>query len=123
MLEAELSKMNELSNRFENLQSYCISPELKLQQNKESFQNNKSYNNQDAPALNDFFVINDLNAQLQAKESSISKLRAHIATLKGKDVSDDNNTASVIAPGMFRLDIEPLSHRHKNNREAHEDYL
>ncbi|GKB90132.1 hypothetical protein Tco_0962404 [Tanacetum coccineum] len=25
--------------------------------------------------------------------------------------------------GMFKLDIEPISHRLKNNRDAHEDYL
>ncbi|GJY93734.1 hypothetical protein Tco_0509516 [Tanacetum coccineum] len=65
-------------------------------------------------------------SQLQAKESSISKLRAHIATLKGKNVSDNNEpvkNASMIALGMFRLQLEPLSHRLKNNREAHEDYL
>ncbi|GKB92810.1 hypothetical protein Tco_0965082 [Tanacetum coccineum] len=84
-----------------------------------------SCSNLDAPALNEFFVINDLKAQLQAKEFSISKLRAHIATLKGKNVFDNKepvNNASVLAPGMFRLDLEPLSHRLKNNREAHKDY-
>ncbi|GJV70702.1 hypothetical protein Tco_1490697 [Tanacetum coccineum] len=94
-VEAELSKMNELSKTY-------------------------------AYALNEFFVINDLKALLQAKEFSISNLRAHIATLKGKNVSDNNepvNNASVIAPGMFKLDLEPLSHRLKNNREAREDYL
>ncbi|GJS76978.1 hypothetical protein Tco_0726859 [Tanacetum coccineum] len=93
---------------------------------KESFQNNKSCSNLDALALNELFVINDLKAQLQAKKSSISKLRAHIATLKGKNVCDNNepvNNANVIAPGRFRLDLEPLSHKLKNNREAHEDYL
>nr|GEU36218.1 hypothetical protein [Tanacetum cinerariifolium] len=96
-----------------------------ISENKESFQTNKSCSNLDALALNKFFVINDLKAQLQAKESSISKLRAHIATLKGKNMSDNNepNNASVITPGMLRLDLEPLSHRLKNNREAHEDYL
>ncbi|GKB33914.1 retrovirus-related pol polyprotein from transposon TNT 1-94 [Tanacetum coccineum] len=31
--------------------------------------------------------------------------------------------ATTIAPGMFKLDIEPLSHRLKNNKDAHEDYL
>nr|GEW14365.1 hypothetical protein [Tanacetum cinerariifolium] len=69
---------------------------------KESFQNKRSCSNLDAPALNEFFVINDLKAQLQAKESSISKLRAHIATLKGKNMSDNNkpvDNVSVIAPG------------------------
>ncbi|GJT02316.1 hypothetical protein Tco_0823485 [Tanacetum coccineum] len=124
--KAELSKMSKLSKTCSRLQNHCISLELKLQQHKVSFQNNRSYSNLDAPALNEFFVINDLKAQLQAKESSISKLRAHIATLKGKNVSDNNepvNNASVIALGMFRLDLEPLSRRLKNNREAHEDYL
>ncbi|GJW02977.1 hypothetical protein Tco_1561833 [Tanacetum coccineum] len=46
--------------------------------------------------------------------------------IKRKNVSDNNEpvkNASVIAPGMFKLDLEPLSQRLKNNREAHEDYL
>ncbi|GJX14645.1 hypothetical protein Tco_0206403 [Tanacetum coccineum] len=90
-LKAELSKMNELSKTCSRLQNHCISLVLILQQYKESFQNNRSYSNLDAPALNEFFVINDLKAQLQAKESPISKLRAHIATLKGKNVSDRIN--------------------------------
>ncbi|GJU68189.1 hypothetical protein Tco_1254448 [Tanacetum coccineum] len=125
-LEAGLSKMNELSKTCSRLQNHCISLELELQQNKESGQNNRSCNNLDVPAFNEFFVINNLKAQLQAKESTISKLRARIAILKGKNVSDNHepvNNASVIAPRMFRLDLEPLSHRLKNNREAHEDYL
>ncbi|GJY13018.1 hypothetical protein Tco_0382327 [Tanacetum coccineum] len=31
--------------------------------------------------------------------------------------------ATTIALGMYKLDIEPISHRLKNNRDAHEDYL
>ncbi|GKB54269.1 integrase, catalytic region, zinc finger, CCHC-type containing protein [Tanacetum coccineum] len=30
---------------------------------------------------------------------------------------------ATIAPGMFKLDIEPISHRLKNNRDAHKVYL
>ncbi|GJR41520.1 hypothetical protein Tco_1217204 [Tanacetum coccineum] len=60
-LETELSKMNELSNMFKT-SNHCILLELKLQQNKESFQNNRSCSNLDAPALNEFFVVNDLKA-------------------------------------------------------------
>ncbi|GJY90743.1 hypothetical protein Tco_0505939 [Tanacetum coccineum] len=118
-LEAELSKMNELSKTCSRLQNHCISLELKLQLTKKVFKIT------DHVAIwmlsySEFFVINDLKAQLQAKESSISKLRAYIATLKGKNVSANNepvNNASVIARGMFRLDLEPLSRRHKNNRK------
>ncbi|GJR38516.1 retrovirus-related pol polyprotein from transposon TNT 1-94 [Tanacetum coccineum] len=125
-LEAELLKMNKLSKTCSRLQNHCILLELKLQQYKESFENNRSCSNLDAPVLNEFFVINDLKTLLQAKESSISKLRAHIATLKGKNVYDNNvhvYNACVIAPRMFKFDLEPLSYRLKNNREAHEDYL
>ncbi|GJY10082.1 hypothetical protein Tco_0378267 [Tanacetum coccineum] len=31
--------------------------------------------------------------------------------------------ATTIAPGVFKLDIEPISHRLKNNSDAHDDYL
>ncbi|GJS24594.1 hypothetical protein Tco_0453226 [Tanacetum coccineum] len=113
-LAAKLSKMNELSKTCLRLENHCISFELKLQQNKEIFK------------ITDLFVINDLKAQLQAKESLINKLRAHIATLKGKSMSDNNvyvNNANVITPRIFRLDLEPLSSKLKKNMEAHVYYL
>ncbi|GJS13734.1 hypothetical protein Tco_0408206 [Tanacetum coccineum] len=125
-LEAELSKMNKLSTTCSRLENHCIFLELKIQQNKESFQNNRSCNNPDAPAFKEFFVINDLKAQLKANESSISKMRAHIETLKGESVSDNNvsiNNANVIARGMFRVDLEPLSLKLKKNIEARVYYL
>nr|GEU35528.1 hypothetical protein [Tanacetum cinerariifolium] len=83
--------------------------------------------------LKKYFENNDLNAQLQAKDTTIylkgqiqekvfvrTTLQNELRRLKGKLVLDN---ATIIAPGMFKLDIEPLSHRLKNNRDAHEDYL
>ncbi|GJY10914.1 retrovirus-related pol polyprotein from transposon TNT 1-94 [Tanacetum coccineum] len=46
----------------------------------------------------------DLNAQLQEKIFATAAF-------------------ATIAPGMFKLDIETISHRLKNNRDAHEVYL
>ncbi|GJS44097.1 hypothetical protein Tco_0569140, partial [Tanacetum coccineum] len=98
-LNTELSKMNdmvekgvynELSNTCSKLEKRCITLEIKLHQSKESFQNNKPCNNQDAPEFQEFLIINELKAQLKAKESSISNQKTHIATLKGKSVSDSN---------------------------------
>ncbi|GJQ92058.1 hypothetical protein Tco_0003197 [Tanacetum coccineum] len=45
--------------------------------------------------------------------------------LKGKNVVDTVvlKLAATIAPGMFKLDIEPISHRLKNNRDVHVVYL
>ncbi|GKB45337.1 hypothetical protein Tco_0896090 [Tanacetum coccineum] len=94
-LKAELAKKNdmvekvvynELSNRCSRLENWCISLEIKLQQSKESFQNNKPSNNQEAPEFQEFFQINELQAQLKAKNNLISKLKDHIAILKGKRV-------------------------------------
>ncbi|GJU53302.1 hypothetical protein Tco_1227016, partial [Tanacetum coccineum] len=42
--------------------------------------------NQDAPGFKDFFIINELQAQLEAKHVSIAKLKDHIAKIKGKNV-------------------------------------
>ncbi|GJR08529.1 retrovirus-related pol polyprotein from transposon TNT 1-94 [Tanacetum coccineum] len=67
----------------------------------------------------------DLNAQLQEKVFAITVLKNELKKLKGKNVV---NTAvlkpnATIAPGMFKLDIEPISPRLKNNRDAHEVYI
>ncbi|GJT24261.1 hypothetical protein Tco_0894198 [Tanacetum coccineum] len=134
-LEAELLRKkgmveravyNELSNKWSRLEKRCISLEIKVQKSKESFQHDKPCNNQDAPEFPAFFEINYLKAQLQTKNTSISKLKEHIATLKGKSVSDCTapvNNANVLDPGMFKLDLPPLSSKLRKNKEVHVDYL
>ncbi|GJU11468.1 hypothetical protein Tco_1133864 [Tanacetum coccineum] len=80
----------------------------------------------DAPEFPAFFEINELKAQLKAKDNSIRKLGDHIATLKGKSVSEGDksiNNSKVIAPGMYKLDLERLSPMLRRNQEAHVDYL
>ncbi|GKE63515.1 hypothetical protein Tco_1513882, partial [Tanacetum coccineum] len=73
------------------------------------------------------FVENlDLNAQLKEKVFAIAALKNELRKLKGKNVVNlvvSKPTATTIAPGMYKLDIKPISHRLKNNRDAHEDYL
>ncbi|GJR58676.1 hypothetical protein Tco_1500838 [Tanacetum coccineum] len=67
----------------------------------------------------------DLNVQLQEKVFAITALKNELRKLKGKNVV--NNAVSkpnaTLAPGMFKLDIEPISPRLKNNRDAHEVYI
>ncbi|GKE11630.1 retrovirus-related pol polyprotein from transposon TNT 1-94 [Tanacetum coccineum] len=68
----------------------------------------------------------DLKAQFQEKVFGTTALQSELKRLKGKYVLDNVTTmtnATTIAPGMFKLDIEPLSHRLKNNRDTHDDYL
>ncbi|GJY20414.1 hypothetical protein Tco_0392980 [Tanacetum coccineum] len=62
----------------------------------------------------------DLKAQIQEKVFVTTTLQNELRRLKGKNMLDN---ATIIAPGMFKLDIEPICHRLKNNRDAPEDYL
>nr|GEZ32639.1 hypothetical protein [Tanacetum cinerariifolium] len=113
---------------------------------KNFFQKEKSFNNQNALEIPKYFENNDLKAQLQAKDTIICKLTEHIKSMRGNDKeekvkhekdeiktinidlehSDIKNVldnATTIAPGMFKPDIESISHRLKNNKDAHEDYF
>nr|GEU73544.1 hypothetical protein [Tanacetum cinerariifolium] len=67
----------------------------------------------------------NLNAQLQEKVFAIAALKNELRKLKGKNVVDTvvSRPSATIDPGMFKLDMEPISHRLKNNRDAHEVYL
>ncbi|GJU44455.1 hypothetical protein Tco_1201721 [Tanacetum coccineum] len=58
------------------------------------------------------FNIYEWQAKLNAKDVSIANLKKQIENLKGKNVVEKvapMNNAKVIAPGMFTLDLEPLS--------------
>ncbi|GJS89229.1 hypothetical protein Tco_0771865 [Tanacetum coccineum] len=91
LLKAEFLKMNdmvekevynELSNRFLQLEKHCISLEISMQQKEESFQSNKPCKNQESPEFCEFFEINDLKAQLQAKTTLICNLKNQIKSVK-----------------------------------------
>ncbi|GJS13575.1 hypothetical protein Tco_0408047 [Tanacetum coccineum] len=65
------------------------------------------------------------NAQLQENVFAITALKNELRKLKEKNVVNNavSKPIAIIASGMFKLDIEPISHRLKNNRDAHEVYL
>nr|GEV34931.1 reverse transcriptase domain-containing protein [Tanacetum cinerariifolium] len=64
----------------------------------------------------------DLNVQLQENLFAIAALKNELRKLKGKNVIDTtvSKPSATIAPGMFKLDIVPISHTLKNNRDAYE---
>nr|GEZ18598.1 hypothetical protein [Tanacetum cinerariifolium] len=88
MVEKEIH--NELSNRFLQLEKYCISLEISIQQKEESFQSNKPCKNRDSSEFHEFFMINELKAQLQIKNSTINNLKKQI-----KNVHEKSNEAKV----------------------------
>ncbi|GKC17459.1 retrovirus-related pol polyprotein from transposon TNT 1-94 [Tanacetum coccineum] len=89
-LEAELIKQhnmvekdeyNRLSKSFSKLEQHCISLELAMQLNKEIFQKNNISVNQTEPSFDQLFELNNLKAELQAKDTTIEKLKANIKRL------------------------------------------
>ncbi|GJU57666.1 retrovirus-related pol polyprotein from transposon TNT 1-94 [Tanacetum coccineum] len=115
-LEAELIKQhnmvekdeyNRLSKRFSELEQHCISLEIAMQLNKEIFQKNNTSVNQTEPSFNQLFELNNLKAELQAKDTTIEKLKANIKRLN--KTSTTNNVKKDIDE-IETINIE-LEHR------------
>ncbi|GJT51231.1 hypothetical protein Tco_0977388 [Tanacetum coccineum] len=115
-LEAELIKQhnmvekdeyNRLSKRFSELEQHCISLEIAMQLNKEIFQKNNTSVNQTEPSFNQLFELNNLKAELQAKDTTIEKLKANIKCLN--KTSTTNNVKKDIDE-IETINIE-LEHR------------
>ncbi|GJR49101.1 retrovirus-related pol polyprotein from transposon TNT 1-94 [Tanacetum coccineum] len=148
-LEAELIKQhnmvekdeyNRISKSFSKLEQHCISLELAMQLNKEIFQKNNTSVNQTEPTFDHLFELNNLKAELQAKDTTIEKLKANIKRksfchnsikndlrkVKGKDIVNNAtqvSNATTTAPGRYKLDPVTLVPKDKNNRETHIYYL
>ncbi|GJV12819.1 hypothetical protein Tco_1354360 [Tanacetum coccineum] len=68
----------------------------------------------------------DLKRQIQDRVFVITSLKNDLQKLKGKETAKNAALipiATTIAPGMFKIDLEPLAPRLLNNSEAHIDYL
>ncbi|GJQ93994.1 hypothetical protein Tco_0005133 [Tanacetum coccineum] len=94
-LETELLKSqnvhNDLLKSYSQLEKHCISLELSIQLNQEIFQKDESCNNQNALEIPEFFEKNDLNAQLQDKNSTICKLKDIIKSMEEKSKDENVN--------------------------------
>ncbi|GJW99671.1 retrovirus-related pol polyprotein from transposon TNT 1-94 [Tanacetum coccineum] len=108
-LEIELSKQTEnvskevyieLLRSFAKLEKHSISLKLALQQCQEQLKNDKLWKQQESSSFRDpneqYFVIQDLNAQLQDKNIAISELKKLIEKLKGKSVDTKFDKPSII---------------------------
>ncbi|GKD91079.1 hypothetical protein Tco_1366586 [Tanacetum coccineum] len=87
-LEAELSKLKhkiqkddhcEMIKRFSNLELDHLNLQLKYQNLKERFGNNKSQQSQDTLKFDSFFEINKIKEKLQGKNNTIRKLKEQIS--------------------------------------------
>nr|GEV38430.1 hypothetical protein [Tanacetum cinerariifolium] len=56
-------------------------------------------------------------------EARCLELEAELSNLRVNSVSKDHVKPTVLAPGQYAIDVEPIPPRLRNNREAHLDYL
>ncbi|GJV55843.1 retrovirus-related pol polyprotein from transposon TNT 1-94 [Tanacetum coccineum] len=105
-LDAELLKSqnayNDLSKCYSQLEKHCFSLELTMQLNQEIFQKESFSNNQNALEILEYFKYNDLKARLQAKDTTICKLKEHIKSMRENDKEekvkhemDENETIKI----------------------------
>ncbi|GJX26768.1 hypothetical protein Tco_0233064 [Tanacetum coccineum] len=89
-LEAEISKLkhkiekddhSEMIKHFSNHEINHLNLQLKYQNLKERFGNNKSQTVQDAPEFDSLFEINKMKASLQGKDNAIRKLKEQISQM------------------------------------------
>ncbi|GKF42406.1 hypothetical protein Tco_0125748, partial [Tanacetum coccineum] len=67
---------------------HCISLELAMQLNQNIFQKNNTSVNQTEPTFDQLFEVNNLKARLQAKDTTIKKLKAQIKRVSKISTSD-----------------------------------
>ncbi|GJW97328.1 retrovirus-related pol polyprotein from transposon TNT 1-94 [Tanacetum coccineum] len=86
----EKDEYNRLFKRFFELEQHCISLEIAMHLNKEIFQKTNTSVNQTEPSFDQLFELNNLKAELQAKDTTIKKLKEHI-----KHVNEISTSESV----------------------------
>jgi hypothetical protein len=102
-------RFNELSNRFLQLEKHCISLEIAMQQKEECFQTNQPCKNPELPDFREFFMINDLKAQLETKNLTINNLKKRISKMCDMcDEVKDNHDTDVIATRIFEQKVAEL---------------
>ncbi|GKC18940.1 hypothetical protein Tco_1021090 [Tanacetum coccineum] len=110
-LDVELSKSkqayNDLLKNHSQLEKHCISLEVSMQLKQEVFQNDESCVNQNAVEIQEYFEINDLKARLQDKDTTISKLKDTIKSLKMN--TKENNVHH------DKCDLEPINEELENS--------
>nr|GFA42525.1 integrase, catalytic region, zinc finger, CCHC-type, peptidase aspartic, catalytic [Tanacetum cinerariifolium] len=95
-IESELKKdfikkecYKTLLQQYHTLEKHCISLEVNNQLKKEIFQKNTLSSSESAPTFVEFFEINELKAQAQAKDTVILQLKEKLRSLKD-DVTKRN---------------------------------
>nr|GEV38882.1 hypothetical protein [Tanacetum cinerariifolium] len=106
----------------------CLHLEVNNQHKTEIYQRNTLFSPDSALTFADFFEINDLKAQVQAKDTVILKLKETLHSLNG-DVNERNVKREVEEMETLnieldhKVDVAPLAPKLRKNRTARTDYI
>ncbi|GJZ42560.1 retrovirus-related pol polyprotein from transposon TNT 1-94 [Tanacetum coccineum] len=101
---------SEVIKHFSNLEVDPLNLQLKYQNLKEPFGNNKSQTSQDAPEFDSFIAINKMKKQLQGKDNTIRKLKVKISHMNEKC---KNVTTLQEQNKRLRAENEKVKHHYK----------
>ncbi|GJR31933.1 retrovirus-related pol polyprotein from transposon TNT 1-94 [Tanacetum coccineum] len=113
-LEVELIKQHNMVEKDEYNRLLKSFSKLAMQLNKEIFQKNNTFVNQTEPTFDHLFELNNLKAELQAKDTTIEKLKANIKRLNKtsttnsvkKDIDEIENINIVLEHRVAKLVAE-----------------
>nr|GEU45809.1 hypothetical protein [Tanacetum cinerariifolium] len=114
----EKDEYNKLLKQFSKLEQHCISLDITMQLNKEIFQKKNTFVNQTKPSLDQLFELNNLKAELQAKDTAIKKLKINIKSLN--KISTTINMKKDIDE-IETINIE-MEHRVKDEDDSNKEY-
>ncbi|GJZ11316.1 hypothetical protein Tco_0546075 [Tanacetum coccineum] len=103
----EKDQYNRLSKSFFKPEQHCISLELAMQLNKENFQKNNTFVTQTEPSFDQLFELNNLKAELQAKDTTIEKLKANIKSL------NKNSTTNSVKKDINEIETINIELEHR----------
>ncbi|GKB75052.1 hypothetical protein Tco_0936464, partial [Tanacetum coccineum] len=111
--EKLLTTLNGFQTEFKERESKSIDKEIVLENKNKELENIVLENA-------------DLKTQIQEKVFANATLQNELRKLKGKNVIDNvvsKPHATTIAPGMFKLDLEPLALKVLKNKDTHLEYI
>lgn len=83
-----------------------------MQQNEEQFLINQPRKNSELPELREYFMINELKAQIETKDLTINRLKHHInemndmcCNLKAKTTHDNNIDSTTINELVYKVTV------------------
>ncbi|GJX11514.1 hypothetical protein Tco_0201373 [Tanacetum coccineum] len=119
--ELSVSRFTKMHDAHTIVEARCLELEAELSNLREKIQNDN--HNELVKRFSKLEITRAKHLEQSiALTSKNENLKAQMET-KMKSVTKDHVKPTVLAPGKYAIDVEPIPPRNRNNREVHLDYL